>query len=134
MDKLNGSCLCGAVTFEVENKFELFQLCHCIQCQKTTGSAHASNLFADAESMTWLSGQELVARYDVEGRRISNAFCTQCGSRVPFTSLSGEIVAVPAGVLDGVPSILPQANIFWPERAAWYDEAVKARHYDQFFE
>ena len=132
MDKLGGSCLCGAVTFEISNRFEHFQLCHCLHCQKTTGTAHASNLFTDPQHITWLTGEELVRRYDVPGRRISNAFCGACGSRVPFLSLSGDVLAVPAGTLDGTPSIAPQANIFWPERASWYEAGVAAERYDEF--
>ncbi len=134
MERVKGSCLCGSVTFDIKNEFELFQLCHCVQCQKTTGSAHASNLFTDAKNISWKSGKELVVRFDVEGRRISNAFCSRCGSRVPFVSLSGKILAVPAGVLDDSPSISPQANIFWPERAHWYDAAVEATRFDAFME
>jgi hypothetical protein len=82
--------------------------------------------------MNKISGEESVVRYDVEGRRISNAFCSRCGSRMPFLSLSGEVLAVPAGALRGTPSIKAQANIFWPERAQWYDEALLARHYPAF--
>jgi hypothetical protein len=42
-----GSCLCGAVRFEVEGEFQRFYLCHCGHCRKDTGSApHAANLFA----------------------------------------------------------------------------------------
>ena len=132
MSKLSGSCLCGVVSFEIENQFDHFQLCHCTQCQKTTGTAHASNLFTDPKHIRWLSGVDDIVRYDVEGRRISNAFCRHCGSRVPFLSLSGQILAVPAGSLDGQPAITPKANIFWPERAQWYDEALQAERYDQF--
>ena len=71
---VRGGCLCGTVQFEVKDTFEHFQLCHCTQCQKTTGTAHASNLFTKAEDISWLSGKEEVKRYDVPGRRISNAF------------------------------------------------------------
>jgi hypothetical protein len=134
MNKLTGNCLCGTVTFEIENDFENFQLCYCTQCQKTTGSAHASNLFTEPDNITWNTGVESVARFDVEGRRISNAFCKKCGSRVPFLSRSGKILAVPAGSLNGTPSISPKANIFWPERADWYDEAITAVHYTKFIE
>lgn len=134
METITGSCLCGAVTFRIKNEFDQFQLCHCVQCQKTTGSAHASNLFTSPESIRWLSGQDHRVRYDVEGRRISNCFCKQCGSRLPFTSRSGEILAVPAGVLNGKPAINPQANIFWPERAAWYDDALTAQRFTHFME
>lgn len=134
MKTLTGSCLCGDVSFEIEDDFKHFQLCHCTQCQKTTGSAHASNLFTDPENITWISGEDAISRFDVEGRGISNAFCTRCGSRVPYLSKSGEVLAVPAGSLDGRPSISPSANIFWPERAGWYDEAVMAGHYEKFIE
>ena len=134
MKKLTGNCLCGIVTFEIENKFENFQLCYCIQCQKSTGSAHASNLFTDPKNITWHTGVEAIVRFDVEGRRISNVFCSNCGSRVPFLSRSGEVLAVPAGSLNGTPSISPKANIFWPERANWYDEALSASHYEKFIE
>jgi hypothetical protein len=134
MDKLSGGCLCGAVTFEIENDFRLFQLCHCEQCQKLSGSAHASNLFAKPEKITWLSGTEKIKRHDVEGRHISNAFCEECGCRVPFLSLNGKIVFVPAGSLNDAPDMKPQANIFWPERAAWYDDGVAAQHYSKYIE
>lgn len=132
MKKLTGNCLCGAVTFEIEDDFDHFQLCHCTQCQKTTGSAHASNLFTNPESITWLSGTQDIVRYDVEGRRISNVFCRKCGSRVPYLSLSGEVLAVPAGSLNETPAMPAQANIFWPERADWYDEALLASRYETF--
>ena len=133
-ETIPGGCLCGKVSFEIQNDFKLFQLCHCSQCQKMSGSAHASNLFAKPDNLTWLSGEESIHRYDMEDRKFTNAFCKDCGSRVPFLSRNGSIVCVPAGSLNGVPKIAPQANIFWPERAAWYDEALQTEHYDQYIE
>ncbi len=133
-DTLNGGCLCGAVKFQIKNQFDHFQLCHCTQCQKCTGSAHASNLFTEPANITWLSGLEMLVRYDVEGRRLSNQFCRQCGSRMPWLSLSGDVLAVPAGSLDDAPSMKPKANIFWPERASWYDEGLNAQTYQTFAE
>lgn len=134
MKKLTGSCLCGEVSFDIDNHFHNFQLCFCTQCQKTTGSAHASNLFTDPKSITWNSGLAAIVRFDLEDRRISNAFCSKCGSRVPFLSKSGEVLAVPAGSLNGKPSISPAANIFWPERPEWYEAGLLAQHYRKFIE
>lgn len=53
---------------------------------------------------------------------------------MPWLGLSGDVLAVPAGCLDGTPAISPTANIFWPERAEWYDQAVQAERYDEFFQ
>jgi len=132
MSKVSGSCLCGKVTFVSNNNFEQFHLCHCIQCQKTTGSAHASNLFTKPDNITWLSGYESVKRFDVPGRAISKAFCTECGCGVPYLSGSGKALVIPAGCLDDIPEIDPQDNIFCSEKAPWYDKAISAKSYDRF--
>lgn len=90
MSNISGCCLCESVSFECDNSFTQFHLCHCIQCQKTTGSAHASNLFTVPNNITWLKGVDLVKRYDVPNRFISKAFCVECGSGVPFLSDPGS--------------------------------------------
>ncbi len=126
MDKLSGECLCGKVKFEVENEFDQFHLCHCKQCQRATGSAHASNLFTRVDNINWLAGADSIKRYDVPNRVISNAFCDACGSSLPYLSLSGKALVIPAGCLNGKPNMSPQNNIFWSERAPWYDAAVLA--------
>ncbi|MFC3122781.1 GFA family protein [Agaribacter flavus] len=124
MDKVKGSCLCGAVKFTCDNDFQQFHFCHCTQCQKTTGSAHVSNLFTRVENIEWESGQEQVKRYDVPGRSLTSAFFTTCGSPVPYVSGSGKALVVPAGSLDSAPSMAPQDNIFWAERAKWYEDGL----------
>lgn len=127
MNLIIGSCLCGKVSFNCTNSFKQFHLCHCTQCQKATGSAHVANLFTDIENITWLSGKEFVKRYDVPGRSITSAFCGNCGSPVPYISGTGKALVVPAGCLDGEPNLKPQDNIFWEERASWYDEGIQSK-------
>jgi hypothetical protein len=132
MSIISGSCLCGKVSFECKNSFEQFHLCHCIQCQKSTGSAHASNLFTSSGNIKWTSGVNLVKRFDVPGRAISKAFCIECGSGVPYLSGSGKALVVPAGCLDSRPEIDPQDNIFCSEKAEWYDKAIYAKKFEKF--
>lgn len=115
-----GGCLCGSVRFEINAAFDDFHLCHCQQCQQTTGSAHAANLMTSPTALRWLQGEDAVCRYDVPGRTISNAFCQRCGSALPFVSVSGARTIVPAGSLDKTPPIPPRRHIFWNERASWY--------------
>lgn len=133
MSKISGSCLCGAVSFEVKDDFRRLNFCHCKQCQRATGSAHASNLFTDADNIRWLSGEHLVKRFDVPGRAISKAFCTECGSGLPYISRSSGSLVVPAGALDTFFDSKPDMrNIFWAERAGWYEPALAADRHDAF--
>ena len=133
MSTVTGNCLCGAVSFEVEDDFHQLNFCHCKQCQRATGSAHASNLFTAADNIRWVSGAEFVKRFDVPGRSISNAFCSECGSGLPYVSLSGKLLVVPAGTLNQAVQSKPAVgNIFWPERADWYETGVASRRHDGF--
>lgn len=131
-ETISGGCLCGKVTFEVLNQFKQFHLCHCTECRKITGSAHASILFTSAKNIKWLSGVENIKQYDSPVYDLSKAFCTECGCSVPYVMKDGKVLVVPAGSLNGNPEIAPQDNLFWAERAGWYDEAVAAVHFDAF--
>ncbi|MGH7898890.1 MAG: GFA family protein [Candidatus Binatia bacterium] len=117
---LSGSCLCGAVTYEVRPPFLRFAHCHCRRCRKATGSGHASNLYVAPTSFRWTSGAEAAVRFDLPAARsFATTFCKSCGSPLPHHTRSGREVVVPAGSLDGVPDIAPQARIFWESRAGW---------------
>ena len=79
--EINGACLCGKVKYAVTGPFDQFHICHCSQCRRSTGSAHASNIFTRKDRLRWISGEELTKRYDPEEPGvISKAFCTHCGS------------------------------------------------------
>lgn len=132
VDNISGGCLCGAVTYSVENKFSAFHFCHCEQCRKITGSSHASNLFAKVDAIEWFSGLDNIKRFDYPNRGFTKAFCGECGSGVPFVSLSGKVLLVPAGSLNESPHLLPEDNIFWVERASWFDKGIYAECFDGF--
>ena len=120
-----GGCSCGDVRFVINAEFDEFHLCHCHQCQKTTGTAHAANLFAAPDSLTWAAGEDKVTFYNIPGRVLSNAFCERCGSALPFVSVSGVAVVVPVGSLDQHPDMTPRHNIFWEERMPWVEHAAE---------
>src|SRR3984885_6959493 len=69
-----GSCLCGAVRFEVEGGFQRFYLCHCGHCRKDSGSAHAANLFASGANLRWVTGKDQVRCFTLPSTRHSKCF------------------------------------------------------------
>ncbi|MBL8699468.1 MAG: GFA family protein [Alphaproteobacteria bacterium] len=117
---LKGSCLCGAVTYTVTGEPKRFYHCHCMRCRKATGTGHASNIFLQPGTLTWLSGEEQIRAFKPpEAQRFTNCFCTTCGSRLPRQPKGGDAVIIPAGSLDEEPPIRPQARIFQSSRASW---------------
>ena len=117
---LTGSCLCGAVKYEVTGEPKRFYHCHCSRCRKVTGTGHASNLFLQPAALTWRSGEEQIRSFKVpETKRFTNNFCATCGSRLPRQATGTDMVMIPAGSLDDAAPIQPQARIFSGSRASW---------------
>jgi len=114
-----GSCLCGAVRFEVLGDFERFFLCHCGRCRKDTGSAHAANLFSTTAKIRWLSGQAKIKTFNLPTTRHERSFCSDCGSSVPGVQMNGALLVVPAGSLDTAVEVRPDAHICVASRASW---------------
>jgi len=132
-DPLAGSCLCGAVRFEVKPPFTAFRYCHCSRCQKASGSAHAANAFVPVAQFTWRAGEALIKRYDLPtAQRFSVWFCTQCGSRVPHQMRGREDFLIPAGLLDQAPAQRPENGIFWGSKAPWYVEPKEMPCFNEY--
>jgi hypothetical protein len=117
----DGSCLCGAVAYEVRSPMRMFN-CHCSRCRRARSAAHTTNMFAKLDDFAFTRGAELVAQYKVpEAKFFAIAFCTRCGSKVPRVAPDRGIVSVPAGTLDTEPGIRPQAHIYVASKAPWFE-------------
>jgi len=130
--KHNGSCLCGAVNFEIEGDFDRFFFCHCEYCRKDTGSAHAANLFSSTATLKWLSGEDHVRQYNLPGTRHGKSFCGTCGSALPRSSPHGQMLIVPAGSLSTAVTTRPTAHIFMSSRANWDNALETVSKFDKF--
>ena len=127
-----GSCLCGEVTFEIRPPFLFFSYCHCSRCRKTSGSAHAANIFIKEAQLAWLQGESFVKRFELpDAAYYCSGFCTECGSRLPWRTRNGKYYLVPAGALDDDPGCTPTRNIYWGSRAPWYEEVSTLPLFDE---
>ena len=120
---IQGSCLCGAVAFEIDGRVTPIQLCHARRCQKSTGSAFAPELAARADRFRWLRGEDDIAHYEApllrEPPPMRKNFCRRCGSPLPVQQPESGFVVILAGVLDGDAGARPFQHIFLGEAAPW---------------
>jgi len=131
-ESVGGSCLCGQVEYEITGNLGIFQYCHCSRCRKFTGSAHASNILVSPDDFNWLSGQNLIGRFEPpDARHFATCFCTNCGSSLPWLAQSGKAVVVPAGTLDHDPGIKPTQNVFCGSRASWYQSPAELPQFEE---
>ncbi|WP_244957547.1 GFA family protein [Bermanella marisrubri] len=112
------------MTFEIEGDLESFYLCHCQHCQKDTGSAFAANIFSQSAKLRWLTGEDCITSFTLEGTRHNKSFCKVCGSALPNT-LTQNLLVVPAGSLDTTISVEPTAHLFTSSKADWEKDLDK---------
>ena len=122
---VNGSCLCGAVGFELAAPTTPIELCHCVRCRKAYGSAFAATFYVRASQFRWTRGRDRVSVYDAPIRAhppaYRHVFCRECGSALPIERSEAGLVEIPAGVMDGDPGARPLRHIFVAQRASWFE-------------
>ena len=110
-----GSCLCGAVRYQVTGDMRPVVTCHCVQCRKTSGHFVAATSAAhdDIEvegQVTWYSSSP-------EARR---GFCAVCGSSLFWEETGGTRLSIHAGTLDGVTGLETSGHIFVADKGDYY--------------
>ncbi len=118
---LAGSCLCGAVAYEVRSPVHTVHNCHCQRCRKARAAAHTTNGFATADGLVYLRGEELLTQYKVPAARFfTHSFCRVCGSGMPRADLERGFAVIPFGSLDDDPGRGADDHIYTASKAAWY--------------
>ncbi len=121
MGKLDGRCLCGAVTYSCEGEPVFTAVCHCRDCQRQTGSAFSIVVGVPAAAFE-LRGElgTHVTVGDDHGREVERRFCQACGS--PVVTESGGlpgVVVIKAGTLDDPSWLSPQVEVWGGSAQAW---------------
>ncbi|MDH5391836.1 MAG: GFA family protein [Gammaproteobacteria bacterium] len=117
---IKGSCLCGAIEYEVEALFEKVFNCHCSQCRKSHGAAFATQAFAKGKSLKFIRGEQQLKEYSGHGG--IRAFCSVCGSRLmnyaPDKSL---YLSVALSSVDSEHNARAIAHANVDSKAAWHE-------------
>jgi hypothetical protein len=116
---VTGACGCGAVRFEVTAPFVAALYCHCMRCQRRTGTAASANARAEPGAVRLLSGADELRVWAPEGGA-EKVYCGSCGSAL-FSRQPGteEFTGVRLGALEGDPGIRPQWRQYVAYAAAW---------------
>jgi hypothetical protein len=124
-----GSCLCGAVRYEVEGPATEVTHCHCVMCRKQHGAAFATYAGYPIERLRVTAGEETVRVYR-SGPTTERQFCSVCGSSLFWRDTAGQRVWVALGTLDGEPGRAVDGHIFVREKAPWHTITDDFPQYD----
>ena len=117
---MEGGCACGAVRYRLTSEPMFVHCCHCLNCQRQTGSAFVINLLIETDRVEVLAGDPQpvdVPRDDGSAQVIFR--CPDCQVAV-FSSYGWpELRFVRGGTLDDPSSVAPDIHIFTKSKVPW---------------
>jgi hypothetical protein len=130
MSAVRGSCLCGAVQFELVGPLLRPLNCHCSLCRKQHGAAFRSRVRVNIDDFRWLKGEMLMKYFD-NGSGYQRGFCSECCSPMinraapnwRFASQFPQALreyGIPLAILDN-PPVRPQRHAFVGSKAPWFE-------------
>jgi hypothetical protein len=115
-----GGCACGAIRYEASSGPLAAGHCQCRQCQRESGTGHASHMVFLAAALHLKGEPRFYTQGADSGNLMSRGFCATCGSPLLVRS-SGkpELVFVCAASLDDPARFKPQLVVYTAEGPAW---------------
>ena len=117
----SGGCLCGAIKYEFD-KSNLISAhhCHCIDCQKSTGSGKSTIIMLPAQAILMDGELKFYTSTTSSGRNMSRGFCQECGSPVlSFIKEMQEVNFLKAGSLDDSSWLKIDSNFYSSSAHSW---------------
>lgn len=124
-----GSCLCGAVRFEVDGALLPPDACHCTQCRK-----HSGHFFVSTDvprSAVTITGSESVRWYR-SSEKARRGFCSVCGSSLFWDPSERDWIGIAMGAFDVPTETRVHVHIYVAEKGDYYDIADAVPQHDRY--
>jgi len=118
-----GSCLCGSITYVIDDNLKFIVNCHCRFCRKAHGAAFTTVLFMPFGRFTVTQGQELLASYEIKAIDAVRRFCSRCGTRLYNYAPSRGMISPVVASLDTEAALRPIAHFNVESKSSWYSIA-----------
>jgi ADP-ribosyl-[dinitrogen reductase] hydrolase len=115
---LRGSCLCKAVSYEVERLDTPITHRHCATCRKAHASAFSTTAGVMRDHFRWTRGQERLRTYESSPGKLRH-FCSERGAHLMAERPERPHVVLRVATLDDDPGLTPSMHIWTSHDAPW---------------
>ncbi|KAI8069852.1 Mss4-like protein [Gilbertella persicaria] len=147
---LQGACMCGAIQFKLKGLPKKSAICHCLDCQKSAGSAFQTSSVYAASDVDIIDPEGHLKKYVVPGNKVGSGhekhkyFCDVCGCPVYNMPMKeeGKIMVIKTGLIDAeegkgglhaYKELKPQAELFTRSRANYLSALNNVDQFDTGF-
>ena len=129
MIKRIAACSCGQLTAITTEDPIRVSVCHCLDCQRRTGSVFGAQARFRRESVEIDGLSTQYVRVSDEGRKATFSFCPHCGATVHY-QLEGheETIAIPVGAFAEPRFPAPTFSVYEEDKHAWVSLPENIEH------
>jgi hypothetical protein len=119
-DAREGGCACGAVRYRLTAEPLIVHCCHCLNCQRQTGSAFVVNVLIEADQVE-VGGEPEPVAVPRGSKKQKIWRCPACQIAVFSQYTTPAIRFVRAGTLDDPSSVAPDVHIYTRSKLPWVE-------------
>ena len=132
MSAREAACSCGQLHLTAEGDPIRISMCHCLACQRRTGSAFGIQARFPSDQVRVVGRSTDYVRISDEGEERTFHFCPDCGATVFYTtSTEPDLVAVPIGAFADPSFPAPAVSVFESRRHRWLAASVAMEHHEE---
>jgi hypothetical protein len=125
------ACSCGQLSLVAEGEPVRISMCHCLACQRRTGSAFGIQARFPRERVEIDGRSSEYVRISDDGEARTFHFCPECGATVFYwLSTLPDVTAVPIGAFADPAFPEPKVSVYESRRHPWVAVPSGAEHHD----
>ena len=118
--KISGSCHCGRIRYDAEVNPEYVVICHCTDCQNTSGAPYRANVPVLVDKFHIEGDPHKYLKTGGSGKKIIHAFCGNCGSALySVADESPNFLWLRLGAIDQRAELPPKKQGFCESAMPW---------------
>jgi hypothetical protein len=131
MSTRRAECSCGQLRLVVEGEPIRLSMCHCLACQRRTGSAFGIQARFPSDRVRIEGRSTEYARVSESGEARAFHFCPDCGTTVYWRlSSPPDVIAVAVGAFADPAFPPPRISVYESRRHPWLEVPATMEHHD----
>ena len=114
------TCSCGQLKAEVSGDPVRIAICHCLACQKRTGSVFSSQARFKAGDVKISGTSHTYSRGSESGNQLTFHFCSTCAATVHYTNTGWpDKIGIPVGAFADPDFPMPAVSVYEMSKHKW---------------
>ena len=130
-----GGCACGEVRYRLVSEPLFVNCCHCLSCQRQTGSAFVINVLIETDRVELLAGEPIAVDVPRDDGSFQKIFrCPTCQLALFSQYTHPGVRFVRAGTLDDPFAVAPDAHMYTRSKLSWVRLPDGVPSFDEYYD